>query len=381
MAIILFDNQFRKKLYPLTITKAVADLRIGIITIKERWEIKTNQAVFVSTEKYLQSLYPKFEEEDNIWIDASVLPNDELLDRILSLEIGDAIADEVGLIAGRNIKSNSTLLSSYENIFDGIVVRRIEYTWQMFQWNDEMIRSDFALLTHNKQSQRISQTNQIVYQNDIFIEEGATVEYGILNSSTGPIYIGKHAEVSEGSIIRGPFALGEHSLVKMGAKIYGATSIGPWCAVGGEIKNVIISGYSNKGHDGYLGDSVIGEWCNLGACTSNSNVKNSAADIKMWNAFDEKFYSVGIKCGVIMGDYSRTAINSSINTGSFIGAACSIFGNGLLPKIINNFTWGLNEKYDFDKAIRDINNWKKMKHQEISNAEIEVLKSIYELTV
>ena len=372
MAIILFDNSFRKKLYPFTLTRAVADIRIGICTIKERWERLTNQQVFVITENYLQGLYHAIDNGDHIWIDASVLPDDDIVDRVLSLESGDALADETGLIAGRNANT----LSSFKNIID-TKVKRLEYSWQLFQWNDEWLRKDFATITKGRRSKKISSTNFIQSPENIFIEEGASVEYAFINANDGPVYIGKNAVVSEGAMIRGSFALLDNALVKMGAKIVGATTIGPHCTVCGEIKNSILFGYSNKGHDGYLGDSVIGEWCNLGAGSSNSNVKNSGGAVNMWNAFDQQYHVVGQKCGALIGDYSRFSINSSINTGSYVGVASSVFGNGLLPKLINDFTFGTEGKYDFDKATRDINNWKKMKLRQLSNEEIEVLKYIF----
>lgn len=383
MAIVLFDNNFREQLFPLTATKAFAYLRCGILTFKERWEIKSKQKIYISTASYLQTLYKPIEDNDAIWIDASVIADEALTNKILCLQKGEALTDEVGLIAGRADKLitpflNNNSLKYFDKIFEVNCVKRLEFTFQIFQWNDWMIREDFKLLVEEKISQPISQTNQILYQKNIFIEAGASVEYCTLNSKTGPIYIGKNAQVWEGSHIRGPFALGENALLKMGTKIYGATTIGPNCAVGGEIKNVVMMGNSNKAHDGYLGDSVIGEWCNLGAGTSNSNVKNTGGDVKLWNYFTKKFKVVGQKCGVILGDYSRVAINSNINTGSVIGVCANVFGAGLLPKVIHDFSWGLENKYEFEKALEDINNWKKMKHQEITKAEKLVLKYIFD---
>ncbi len=223
----------------------------------------------------------------------------------------------------------------------------------------------------------ISATNQLIYPENIFVEEGASVSHSILNATDGPIYIGKNAEIQEGSLIRGPFALCEGSRIKMGSKIYGATTIGPYCLAGGEIKNSILMSYSNKAHDGYLGDSVIGSWCNLGAGTSNSNLKNTAGIVKMWSKEKNTFINAGNKCGLLMGDYSRCAINTSFNTGTIAGISCNIFGNTFPSKFIDNFRWG-NEKYIFEKAISDINNWKKLKGLEITEEEIESLKNIYQ---
>jgi UDP-N-acetylglucosamine diphosphorylase/glucosamine-1-phosphate N-acetyltransferase len=384
MAIVLFDNAERKKLYPFTQTRAIADIRFGIFTQKERWQKVSGEEVFIATEQYLQCLYEKYPDEVNLWIDATIIPNDELLDKILSFDDGIALVDEKGFVAGR-IKLNDeifapqTLLEKFETIYDIENAKRLEYPWQLFQWNDEMLRKDFAIITKNKTSQPISSTNKIISPENIFIEEGATIEFATLNASTGPIYIGTNAVIMEGCFIRGPFSLGENSVLKMGAKVYGATTLGPCCMGGGEIKNTIMQSYSNKAHDGYLGDSVIGSWCNIGAGTSNSNIKNTAADVMMTDFYSNIKINAGNKCGVLMGDYSRTSINSSINTGTMIGVCCNVFGEGLLPRVIDDFTWGAKDlQYEFDKAIRDIDNWKKLKQRSINENEIAVLKHIFE---
>lgn len=384
MAIILFDNAFRRGLLPLTYTKAVADLRLGIVSIRERWELISKQTVFVCTAKYLQPLYEIPDAGEHLWIDAAVLPDSDLLDSILALESGCCIADEKGLIAG-----NSTItfekfdpahsLQLFQNIRDHALVKRLEHPWQCMQWNDEMIREDFSLLTNGRKSQPVSSTVTILQPADIFIEVGVKLECCILNSTTGPIYIGKDAEVMEGSVIRGPFAMGEKAVLKLNSRVYGATTLGPCCMGGGEIKNTVMMGYSNKAHDGYLGDSVIGEWCNFGAGSTNSNLKNTAGEVKIWDIATEQYLTVGQKCGVIMGDYSRVAINSAINTGTMIGVSCNVFGPGLLPTIIPNFSWGVQgTKYDFIKSLQDINNWKKMKQQSLSEAETSVLEYIFD---
>ncbi len=255
--------------------------------------------------------------------------------------------------------------------------RLLEYPWQIFEYNDWAIRQDYELITKGRKSEKVSVTNQLINPANIFVEAGAKINYAILNANDGPIYIGKNAQVEEGCLIRGPFALGEGSRVKMGAKIYGATTIGPYCLAGGEIKNSILMSFSNKGHDGYLGDSVIGSWCNLGAGTSNSNLKNTAGIVKMWNNKESIFINAGTKAGLLMGDYSRCAINTSFNTGTVVGVSCNIFGNSFPPKYIEDFTWG-NEKYIFEKAISDINNWKKLKGSEITEEEIRSLKNLYQ---
>ena len=214
---------------------------------------------------------------------------------------------------------------------------------------------------------------------EIFLEPGAIVEHCYLNASEGPIYIGKDALIMEGSMIRGPFAIGEGGVVKMGSKIYGATSAGPYCVLGGEIKNSVFFGYSNKSHDGYLGDSVIGEWCNIGGGSSNSNLKNSLGVIRIWNPMKKMFLDSGLKCGLFMGDYSRSAINTSFTAGATIGVSCHVFGIGPTPAYLPSFSWGFDqEKYAFDKAITHIAKWKKLKGRELENDEIKKLRSIFD---
>ena len=305
-------------------------------------------------------------------MDAAVLTDEKLIASVLALKDGEALQDEKGIIS-----VNGTSSSSFDKSITIGSVKRIEYPWNLFQWNDSMLRKDFELLTKDRSSQPISHTNSIYSEGEIFLEEGASVEYAVLNAKNGPIYIGKNAEIWETAVIRGPFAIGNNSVIKAGGKMYGATTIGPWCAAGGEIKNAIMMGYSNKAHDGYLGDSVIGHWCNFGAGSSNINVKNTGGDVFMQDTVSNQKVNAGLKCGVIMGDYSRVAINSRVNTGSVIGVSCNVFGAGLLPKLIPDFSWATSDIYDFEKAIRDINNWKRMKHQELTDVEIGFLKHIF----
>lgn len=387
MAIVLFDNAQRTKLFPLTATKAVADLRIGILKIKEYWELVSGEKVFIHTAGYLQCLYKDISSEQHLWIDAALVPNEQLVHQILALETDAALVDDAGLIAANvNIEftdfSAEKIIQQVDKTIDTINIQRIELPNDLFQLNDLFIRLHFEVLTKGRVSQPISSTNQVIHPENIFIEERAVVEYSILNASTGPIYIGKNALIMEGTCIRGSLALLDNAIVKMGAKIYGATTIGLNAVAGGEIKNSIISDYSNKAHDGYLGDSVVGEWCNLGAGTSNSNIKNTAGEVKLWNYNSNDYVGAGQKCGFIMGDYSRAAINSSINTGSSIGVCCNVFGEGLLPTLFNHFSWGSKQlsKYIFEKAIADINNWKKLKGKSQSEAEITVLQYIFERT-
>ena len=330
MNFILFDTDARKKLFPLTFTKAVADLRVGILTIKERWEKLLGCKVFVLTDLYLQPFYESVHPGEFVFIDARVIPSQELLKNILNLKPDEAISDENGLIAGRSVLVDppafNTITSRFKNVSSVASVKRLLYPNELFQRNQEMIEFDFLLLTKGRISNDTNDTVHVSKVSKIFIEDGVTIDHAVLNASTGPIYIGKNATIMEGCLIRGPFAFGEGAVLKMGAKIYGATTIGPYCMGGGEIKNSIMIGYSNKAHDGYLGDSVIGEWCNMGAGTSNSNVKNTGGTVNLWNYDANDYLPAGNKCGVIMGDYSRTAINSSINTGTVIGVASNVFG-------------------------------------------------------
>ncbi len=386
MAIILFDNSARDQLYPFTYTKAVADIRFGILSVRERWERMTGQPVFVATLPYLQPLYPLPEKGNHTWIDASVMVTSEWVDRVLSLPAGYCLADESGLIAGNTnhdpgIAGDYASLSVFTEIED-YTVRRIEHPWQLMQWNDEMIRQDFEWVTRGRVSSPVPGGVNVTGAENIFIEDGAKLSFCNLNASLGPVYIGRDAEVMEGTSIRGPFALGNNSVVKMNSRIYGATTLGPFCMAGGEIKNSVMMGYSNKAHDGYLGDSVVGEWCNFGAGSTNSNVKNTAGEIKIWDFASGQYLPVGNKCGVIMGDYSRVAINAAINTGTMIGISCNVFGTGLLPTVIDNFNWGLRGKgsYEFDKALTAINNWKKMKQQSITKEQADILAHIFAKT-
>jgi UDP-N-acetylglucosamine diphosphorylase/glucosamine-1-phosphate N-acetyltransferase len=315
-------------------------------------------------------------------IHGNVLPTPKLVKAVKKLQNGEflSVKGREGIVfrfTKEEIKEKHKVkVKKAVTIMEEIV--SVQYPWNIFQLNDWAIRQDFELLTKKRKSQSISKTNTVIKPSEIFIEKGAKVEHCILNASTGPVYIGKNAEVMEGSMIRGPFALGEGSLLKMGTKVYGATTLGPYCIGGGEIKNSVLFGYSNKAHDGYLGDSVIGEWCNMGAGTSNSNLKNTASEIRVWTQSGEK--DAGKKCGVMMGDYSRTAVNTAINTGTVIGVCSNVFGSGLTPKYIRNFSWGFeaSNEYGFEKALSDIEAWKQLKKQTLAENEKNILKYIFE---
>jgi UDP-N-acetylglucosamine diphosphorylase/glucosamine-1-phosphate N-acetyltransferase len=259
-------------------------------------------------------------------------------------------------------------------------IKRIRYAWEISKLNAWAITEDWDLLSQGRASQSVSITTWVTGGENIFLEDGVTMEFCHLNATEGPIYIGKGALVMEGASLRGPLAIGEGAVVKMGARLYAGTTVGPHCTAGGEIKNSILFGWSNKAHDGYLGDSVIGEWCNLGAGTTNSNLSNSAGDVPVYTPGG--FVSAGIKCGVLMGDYSRTAINTSINTGTVIGVSCNVHGVGLTPKYIPSFSWGLDGKvrYDLNKALEHIGNWKRLKQKSLEEEEKRALQTIFEGT-
>lgn len=368
MAIILFEEQSQKeKFYPLTFTKPFADLHFGIFSIKEWWEKFTGQKV----------IDDKF--EDSIVVNAHILPNENIWDEIQNLAPNTFLKDISGnLLAAKNCVlqeenlNSITATSSFEFV---------EYPCQLLQNHAKAIERQLHLITKERSSSKISSTNKIICEEKIFIENNVELEYATLNAKNGSIYIGANAVIMEGATIRGPFALGKNSVVKMGTKIYGAVSTGNDCTLGGEIKNSIFNRGSNKAHDGYLGDSIIGSWCNFGAGATNSNVKNSASEVKVYDYHSKEFLNVGKKFGMLLGDYSRIAINSAINTGSSIGVCCNVFGNGLLPKFIPNFSWGtdnISQKYFFEKAIEHINNWMDFKHERLSENEIQILKHIFD---
>ncbi|MGK2860334.1 MAG: putative sugar nucleotidyl transferase [Chitinophagaceae bacterium] len=386
---IIFTEEYcqPENLFPFTLTRQIQDIRIGILTIREKWEAVLGLPSYDRNEDDYKDLDRSITIEDAandgvcIMIHGNILPSSELVSAIHKLNNGEFITvnNNTGIVfrfTKKEIKEKHKIAIS-KSIALKEDVKTIQYPWDIFLLNDWAIRQDFEMITKDRKSKAIPDSNKLINASNIFLEEGAIVEHSIMNASAGPIYIGKNAKVMDGAIIRGPFAMGEGSCVKMGAKIYGATSLGPHCVAGGEIKNSVLFGYSNKAHDGYLGDSVVGEWCNLGAGTTNSNLKNNAGDVKVWTPKGQ--VNAGLKCGVIMGDYSRTAINTSINTGTIIGVSCNVFGNGLTPKYIPNFSWGSEglKRYEFGKAIQDITGWKKLKSQIVTDNEKSILKYIF----
>lgn len=346
--VILFDSDTRENLLPLTFTRPVADLRIGILSISEKWEKWLDAKVSYITQDYLTKKYPINISEDNFVINGAALPSEWLCRLVEQLEFNEALLQDGELIAARLNEEQFDHLIHDEEIeeLQGFDVEetpfiKITNLWELFTRNGQAIAEDYDLLTKERESQPISPTNRVLGVENIFIEQGAVVECAILNAQEGPIYIGKNARVMEGAIIRGPFALCDHATVKMGAKIYGATTVGPHSKVGGEVSNSILTSYSNKGHDGYLGNSILGSWCNIGADTNVSNLKNNYAEVKLWNYEAERFLPTGQQfCGIIMGDHSKCGINTMFNTGTVVGVSANIFGAGFPRNFIPSFSWG-----------------------------------------
>lgn len=342
MNYILFDGPFRDNLLPFTYTRPVADIRIGILTIREKWEMHLGSTITTITEDYLSEKYPMVEMPENIMINASYLPNEELVELVRDLKENQAVFKDEDVIAFfANDTQEDIDFGTFEAIeFDGQVIN-VEHTWDIFSKNGEAIQEDFNLLTKGRVSQPISSTNNILGVHNVFLEEGVTMEFATLNADLGPIYIGKDAVIMEGALIRGPFAICEHSSVRMGAKVYGPTTIGPYCNIGGEVKNVVLFAHSNKSHDGFLGNAVIGEWCNMGADTNCSNLKNNYAEIRLWDYKTEGFARTGLQfCGIMMGDHSKCGINTMFNTATVVGVSANIFGSGFPRTFIPSFSWG-----------------------------------------
>jgi len=342
MNYILFDDEVRNSLLPFTFTRPVADIRIGILTIREKWEKYLNTSISTKTEKYLSNKFPMITESSNVLLNASFCPTKELVSLILNLKKNEAVYKEDNLIAYFSGNTQEEVdFSGYKKInFEGDLLR-VKNTWDIFSKNGIALQDDFEIITKGRQSAPISSTNHLINPENIFLEEGARVEYSILNATEGPIYLGKDSEVMEGNLIRGAFALCEKAVVKMGAKIYGPTTVGPYGKVCGEINNSVIFGYSSKGHDGYLGNSVLGEWCNIGADSNNSNLKNNYAKVRLWNYATERFEHTGLQfCGLMMGDHSKTAINTMFNTGTVIGVNANIYVPGFPRNFVPSFSWG-----------------------------------------
>jgi len=389
MNYILFDDQSRNNLLPLTFLRPVADIRIGIMTIREKWERFLKSKTSTLTETYLSSKFPIVKNKHNILINGSICPNKELVDEINGLKPNQALVTEDSIIAlhmrAEDLDEIGEMnISGIDEIQTKSDFNKINDVWEIFSRNGDAIKKDFNFLTKRRKSEKLSETNRVIGEENIFVEKGAKVEYAILNATNGPIYIGKDTEIMENAVVRGPFALCDHSVVKMAAKIYGPTTIGPYCKVGGEVNNSVFFGYSNKAHDGFLGNSVISEWCNLGADTNNSNLKNSYDEVKLWNYPQKTFVGTGLQfCGLIMGDHSKSGINTMFNTGTVVGVNVNIFGAGFQRNFIPSFSWGSTagfKVYDIKKAVEVAEAVFARRNKKFDGAEKELLMNIFDQT-
>lgn len=386
MQVTLFDQpKDHQNLLPITYLKSIADIRMGIFSIREKWEKHLQHAVEILAVAYQQGKYPIPASYD-LLVRSNVLPNPKLLSAISKLSVGQRLVQGDQLIAARVDTSFDPHKLGFEGL-SPIVYRGeltvIHRTWDIFQQNGEAIIQDFELLDRAASQQR-TDPHTIIYGSDIYVEEGASVKAAILNAETGPIYIGKNASVQEGAIIRGPFALGDHSHVSMGAKLRGGVTLGPHCKIGGEASYCVLQGYSNKSHDGYLGSSVIGEWCNLGADTNNSNLKNNYENVKMWDYTKKSFIDTGLQfCGLVMGDHSKSAINTMFNTGTTIGISSNIFGSGFPRNIMPSFSWGGPAKtmtYALDKALATMDRVMSRREKSLTEVDIAMITHIFDET-
>ncbi len=378
MNVILFDSN-RSNFYPLSYTRPISEFRIGILTIKEKWT-HYYKNISTKTEDFLVSKYPIRKQKENLWIDASVLPSKELKTELDSLRNGEVLEANGKIIAFKNLNYS---FKNLNKINTSILVNSIENIWDIFSDNGREIEADFKLLTKSRKSQKISNTNTVIGKH-IFVEKGAKISCSILNAENGSIYIGKNTEIMEGAIIRGPFAMGENAVLKMGSKIYGPTTLGPHCKVGGEVNNSVFFGYSSKAHDGFLGNSVIGEWCNLGADTNNSNLKNNYTEIKLWNYEMERFKKTGLQfCGLIMGDHSKCGINTMFNTGTVIGVSANIFGSGFPRNFVPSFSWGGAsgfQVYKLPKVFEVASKVFERRKLDFDENEQNILSEVYDMT-
>ena len=382
MNIILFDYlQTWQSLLPITFAKPIGAIRVGILTIKEKWEYYLPHAhVSFQTQDYLQEKFPLNHLDDNWYINGAVCPNIELAQEITALRSNQKLMSGETMIAARG---NALSSDAKEALALKTPIRMLQYPWDIFAMNGLELRSDFALVTKGRVSQSIDDIHTKVYGlENIFIEESASIKAAILNAEEGPIYIGKNTQIHEGAIVKGACSLGEESHLNMGSKLRGDNTIGPHCKVGGEVSNSVFQGYSSKGHDGFMGNSVIGEWCNLGADTNTSNLKNNYSEVEVYNYLEGKAIKTGRQfCGLIMGDHSKAGINTMFNTGSVVGFCANIFGAGFPPKFVPSFTWcdndNISSNYQLDKALDTAQRVYARRNKELTEIDKKIFKNIY----
>lgn len=382
MNLILFDDpNIRPNLLPFTYTRPVAEIRVGILTIAGKWEHHLKLKPSFATEPYLSAKFQLTTGSDNLWINGAICPTPELVEAIVNLKPGHSISYNNLLVAVRSAESKLPAVSSSTSFIESLVV--IDQVWKIYQHNGNQIREDFKLITTNRKSAPIKDEHTRVYNpSQIFLEEGAQVRASVLNAENGPIYLGKNSNVQEGALIRGPFALGDESHVNMGAKVRGDTTVGPFSKIGGEVSNSVIFGYSNKAHDGFLGNSVIGEWCNLGADTNTSNLKNNYDNVKLWNYSKGGFKDTGLMfCGLMLGDHSKCGINTMFNSGTVVGVSSSIFGDGYPRNFIPSFAWGGAAgftTYQLSKALDTATKAMARRNVSLTDADKDILKKLFE---
>ncbi len=387
MNLILFDDPtIRTNLLPLTFTRPVSEIRVGILTITEKWEKNFSTKASFLTQKYLAEKFQVHATSDNLFVNGALCPDKNLVEAIKSLKLGETIYKNSKVLAVRTHEDElpEVIPGKVTEWQNEIVL--IEQPWKIFQNNGNQIRSDFELITKGRKSQPIiDKYTQVYHEENIFLEDGAWTKAAILNAENGPIYIGKNAHVQEGAIIRGPFSLGEESIVNMGGKMRADTTIGPFCKIGGEVSNSILFGYSNKGHEGFLGNSVLGEWCNLGADTNTSNLKNNYDNVRLWSYSKNKFVDIGLPfCGLIMGDHSKAGINSMFNTATIVGVSCNIFGDGYPRNFIPSFSWGGAAgfiTYKFEKAMETAERMMSRRNIKLTEVDLKILKEIFDQEV
>ncbi|MEM7163207.1 MAG: putative sugar nucleotidyl transferase [Bacteroidota bacterium] len=380
MKLCLFDGRAHEDLLPLTFTRPVSDLRVGIYTIKEKWEKLWNTEVIINASSYLSTEHDNEESDELIFVSSSVFPSRKLIENLSELRRGQKIVREDRTIAFCSTweEYNECKIETFDAVKFHDELSLLRNPGNLFEFCDDQINYDIAL---SGMQSRDSWEGNTVIGDRLFIEEGAKAKACIFNTDTGPIYIGKNAEVLEGTVIRGPFVLGEGAVVKMAAKIYGPTSIGPYCKVGGELSNVVMLGYSNKGHDGFLGNSVIGEWCNLGADTNTSNLKNNYGEVKVWDYKIKDYVPSGRQFqGLIMGDHSKTSINTMLNTGTTVGVCANIFEAGFPPKFVPSFSWGANEEFKLEKAFEVAERMMMRRKIDFTDLDKEILSHIFNQT-
>lgn len=383
MNLILNDQITHQNLLPLTYTKPASELRCGILTIREKWEKRLRVECSWNTEQYLSEKYPTRTSSENLVVNASVCPTTELIDALKNLKDGQELTSGEVLIAQKTNESEGEFKENLERVEFTGDFNYIDFPWKIFSLNASELECDFDLITAGRSSQALSPTNTLIGDR-IFLEEGAEAEAAIFNCTSGPIYLGKDSVVMEGTVVRGPLALCEHSQLKLATKIYGATTVGPHSKVGGEVNNSVITGYSNKGHDGFLGNSVLGEWCNLGADTNNSNLKNNYDEVKLWSYAKGGFARTGLQfCGLIMGDHSKCGINTMFNTGTVVGVSSNIFGSGFPRNFVPSFSWGGAagfSTYNFDKAMKTADLVMQRRSIELDEVEQNILRAVFELS-